>query len=143
MLHFQNNTKGDFEKTKIISALETVVCKLNIPDQEFTLVLEKDQEMRKINYQYRKINQSTDVLSFHQGNINPETGKTYLGDIVISLKKAIDQANEKSLSVNNAVLYLAIHGLLHLMGYDHSTPEEESEMFELQERLFKEELIYE
>ena len=93
---------------------------------------------------------STDVLSFplleydEEGNIldeymdfNPD-GEMFLGDIVISLERAAEQAEEYGHSFEREVGFLTVHSMLHLFGYDHMTPEDEEEMFGYQEDILKE-----
>ena len=80
--------------------------------------------MRALNRRYRGIDRTTDVLSFPQDEYSaPDTGKTskdiILGDIVISLQKASVQAEENGLAFHEELKRLLIHGLLHLIGYDH------------------------
>jgi probable rRNA maturation factor len=76
------------------------------------------------------------VLSFDQNFYDPETNRLYLGDIIISLERALVQADEQDLSLDQECAYLAIHGTLHLLGYDHDRTDEEKEMFQIQDRLF-------
>ncbi len=92
--------------------------------------------MRSLNKTYRGIDQSTDVLSFNLDFTEPQSDKSYLGDIVISLPTAQIQADEHHQPLENEMIYLLIHGLLHLMGYDHQTVDQEQEMAALQEKIF-------
>ena len=84
-----------------------------------------DNEMiRELNKTYRDIDKETDVLSFPLGengvyDINPETGAYVLGDIVISVQKAMEQADEYGHSLEREIAFLAVHSMLHLLGYDH------------------------
>ncbi len=83
-----------------------------------------NEEIRKINKQHRDIDAATDVLSFPMGeggkyDVNHETGAKILGDIVISLPKAVEQAGNFGHSLNREVGYLTAHSMLHLLGYDH------------------------
>ena len=78
-----------------------------------------------------------DVLSFTSGEINPETGNIYLGDIVLSLEKANDQAEAINHSIELEVLTLVIHGLLHLLNYDHSNESDAKMMFKKQDRILE------
>ena len=106
-----NRLKNKFQK-----ALEF----LNIPDLEVTIVLDSNKKLRELKKLYLDIDESTDVLSFKMGENNPETGVYYLGDVVISLEKAIIQASEKKIPVELEVVTLFVHGLLHLLNYGHS-----------------------
>ncbi len=80
--------------------------------------------IRELNKTYRDIDKETDVLSFPLGengvyDVNPETGAYVLGDIVISVQKAMEQANEYGHSLEREIAFLAVHSMLHLLGYDH------------------------
>ncbi|MDP3450214.1 MAG: rRNA maturation RNase YbeY, partial [Anaerolineaceae bacterium] len=92
-----------------------------------------DAVLKKLNKLYRGINQPTDVLSFESDEINPETGFSTLGDIAISYPTAQKQALEANHPVENEVILLLIHAILHLSGYDHSTKEEKEEMWSEQQ----------
>lgn len=96
--------------------------------------------IRELNRQYRDIDKETDVLSFpmtdegEEFTVDPETGCCMLGDIVISLEKALAQSEEYGHSFKREVAFLTVHSMLHLLGYDHEkSEEEEREMFGKQE----------
>lgn len=98
--------------------------------------------IHKINKKYRGIDRPTDVISFAflDGEINKEQifhsdNEVCLGDIYISLDKAKEQAEEYKHSLERELSFLFIHGLLHLLGYDHMTKEDEEVMFALQEEI--------
>ncbi len=87
---------------------------------ELSLLLTDDAEIRRLNKTYRNLDHATDVLSFPQDeNAVNESGDTLLGDVVISVETAARQAEEHHLSFNEELILLAIHGILHLLGYDH------------------------
>ncbi|MFA5470486.1 MAG: rRNA maturation RNase YbeY [Acholeplasmataceae bacterium] len=88
-------------------------------------------QIHKMNVDYRQIDRPTDVLSF----VNDDPSIKSLGDIFISLEKAKQQADDYEHSFEREVGFLAVHGYLHLKGYDHHTPEEEKEMTEMQEKI--------
>ncbi len=99
---------------------------------EVSLLLTNDETIRELNNQYRSKDKPTDVLSF------PMEDKLMLGDIVISIDTAKKQAEEREIALEREVAFLFIHGLLHLLGYDHETSlDDEKEMFELQENILK------
>lgn len=80
--------------------------------------------IRELNSQYRKIDRETDVLSFPLGangeyDFNPGTGAALLGDVVISVQKAMEQAQEFGHSLDREIAFLTVHSMLHLLGYDH------------------------
>ncbi len=111
-------------------------------DAEVSLTFTDNAEIRKLNKQFRDIDRETDVLSFPMGDedgfdVNPETNSLLLGDIVISLEKAKAQSEEYGHSMKREVAFLIAHSLFHLLGYDHMTPEEETEMFAKQEKVLQ------
>ena len=85
-----------------------------------------NEEIRKLNKTYRNLDKKTDVLSFPLGengnyDINMDTGAKMLGDIVISMEKAVEQAKEYNHPLQREVGFLTVHTMLHLLGYDHET----------------------
>lgn len=83
-----------------------------------------DDEIRQLNLKYRQKDSSTDVLSFPLGiegvyDINNDTGAQLLGDIVISVERAVEQADRFGHSLQREIAYLTVHSMLHLLGYDH------------------------
>ena len=100
-------------------------------------------EIHKINKEYRKIDRPTDVISFAFLD-NEDREKEYqsgfpviLGDIYISLDKASEQAKEYGHSLKRELCFLFVHGLLHLLGYDHMKKEDEEIMFPLQDKILE------
>jgi len=118
-------------------AVSSTLKKLNKSDVDVTIRLSNNKEIRKLNHFYRGIDEATDVLSFNQDVLDPDTGQFYLGDIIISLDRVLDQASDHGHSPDEECAYLAIHGTLHLLGYDHAEPEERTIMWTLQETLFE------
>ena len=106
-------------------------------DQELQIKISTDDVLQTLNLQYHDIDAPTDVLSFPIGFENPETGRHYLGDILVSYPQAERQAEQAGHSTENEVRLLVVHGVLHLMGYDHGTPEEKDEMWSVQDELLE------
>ena len=106
---------------------------------EVSVTFVDDGMIQMLNRDYRGIDAPTDVLSFPQdddGGFEAVPGMPrMLGDIIISLQRARDQAAEYGHDVNREVMYLAVHGFLHLLGYDHDSPEEQKRMREQEERI--------
>ncbi|MBR6091133.1 MAG: rRNA maturation RNase YbeY [Anaerolineaceae bacterium] len=103
-----------------------------LPD--FTLSFVLPETIRELNRTYRDVDSVTDVLSFgSDGEIDPETLNEYLGDIIICWQKAAEQADQSGHSVGDEISLLEIHGLLHLLGYDHMTDEDHDEMWKYQD----------
>lgn len=106
-----------------------------IPDVEVSVTITNNKEIQQINAEHRGIDRPTDVLSFplyerdEEWMLEEGEEVVALGDIVISLDRAIEQANDYGHSLSREIGFLAVHGFLHLLGYDHETPEEETEMF--------------
>ncbi len=91
---------------------------------EISVTFSDNEQIRKFNSQYRGIDSATDVLSFPMGengeyDTNLETGAKILGDVVISMEKAVEQAAAFGHSLQREVGYLTAHSVLHLLGYDH------------------------
>ena len=105
---------------------------------EISVTFVDNEEIRKLNSQYRNKDTATDVLSFPMGengvyDINMETGAKILGDVVLSMEKAIEQANAYGHSLQREVAYLTAHSVLHLLGYDHIESMERVRMREKEE----------
>ena len=104
---------------------------------EISLLITNDETIHLLNKEYRQKDKPTDVLSF------PMEDEVMLGDIVISLDTAKNQAQEREIGLDREIAFLFIHGLLHLLGYDHETSaEDEKEMFALQEEILKKLIDY-
>lgn len=120
--------------------LDYAIKKLNILNSVFDIIFIDDEEMHELNKKYRGIDRTTDVLSFAlNDNKHIETEITSLGDIFISIPKMKSQATEYGHSEKRELSFLALHGLLHLLGYDHTLgKKEEEEMFGLQKEILSE-----
>lgn len=106
--------------------------KLLSSKSELTLVFLNKVEMRKINFQFRKKNKPTDVLSFESADENS------LGELLFCIDVLKLQAKQQKHSLEQELLYMLVHGLLHLLGYDHEiSKNEENLMFRLQDQCFK------
>lgn len=112
------------------------------PDNtEVSILLTDDAQIAELNNQYRDVDGPTDVLSFSQteGEDEPIQGieDGLLGDVVISVETAQRQADEQAKSLESEIDMLLVHGLLHLLGYDHALPEDERMMFAKQNEFLK------
>lgn len=132
--NFENNYEQDF--TAIIEqALKTLGIE---DDVEVSCVLVDDERIHEINREYRHIDRSTDVISFAMEDNDQfyvEGMPRTLGDIFISVDHAKKQAEEYGHSLRREICFLFTHGILHLLGYDHMTDEQEKEMFGLQDQI--------
>lgn len=105
---------------------------------EISLTLVSLEEIRELNRDYRDVDRETDVLSFPQFECvedMPEFGELCLGDVVICLDKVEEQAKEFGHSFERELVYLFVHSLLHLLGYDHMEEEEKKEMRQREEQV--------
>ena len=132
--NFENNYEQDF--TAIIEqALKTLGIE---DDVEVSCVLVDDERIHEINREYRHIDRSTDVISFAMEDNDQfyvEGMPRTLGDIFISVDHAKKQAEEYGHSLRREMCFLFTHGILHFLGYDHMTDEQEKEMFGLQDEI--------
>lgn len=112
-------------------------------DAEVSVTFVDNERIRELNAEFRDIDRETDVLSFPIGDedgfeVDPDNDAIILGDIVISLEKASEQAEEYSHSFKRELAFLITHSLFHLLGYDHvNGGEEEKIMFEKQEKVLE------
>ncbi|NOY22645.1 MAG: rRNA maturation RNase YbeY [Acidobacteria bacterium] len=116
--------------------LRDVSGRLELPGSgicRMEVVLTNNEEIQQLNRDYRNLNQVTDVLSFPDGDILPETDEIFLGSVVISVERAEKQSGEIGHSLGEELKFLLLHGLLHLLGYDHE--EDDGEMVVLQRNI--------
>lgn len=139
-----DETLQDYEKT-FEDLASHAIQKLH-RDDRFSLEVNfvNEETIQEINRQYRKIDRPTDVISFAfldeveneikiQGDV-----MLMLGEIFISVDQAKQQAKEYEHSLHRELCFLFVHGLLHLLGYDHQNEEEEKKMFQIQEEILQE-----
>ncbi|GAA0295882.1 putative rRNA maturation factor [Gracilibacillus halotolerans] len=139
---------GDITKEQqelLLNVLQLASNMEEIPkDAEVSISFVSDEEIHRLNKEYRQIDQPTDVLSFAleegednysiEGNEIPRM----LGDIIVSVDKAKEQAETYNHSFNRELAFLTVHGFLHLLGYDHMSDEDEKKMFSRQEEILHE-----
>ena len=101
-------------------------------DAELTIVLTDDTQLQELNKEYLGIDAPTDVLSFPASEIDPETDVPYIGDIILSIPRAAQQAESAGHSMEAEAQLLVVHGTLHLLGHDHAEPEEKARMWQAQ-----------
>lgn len=108
----------------------------NLSRTTFNIIIVSNAKIRDINKTYRKIDKETDVISFALEDDKSETSYSdyrILGDVYISIDKALEQAQSYGHSLTRELCFLAVHGLLHLLGYDHMKKKDEEVMFAKQE----------
>ncbi|WP_246940457.1 rRNA maturation RNase YbeY [Bacillus pinisoli] len=128
------------ELLQLAAKLENVV-----EETEVSVTFVTNERIQEINRDYRDKDQPTDVISFAmeemgEGEIEiyGEELPKHLGDLIISLEKTKEQANEYGHSFNRELGFLAVHGFLHLLGYDHMNEQDEKKMFNRQEEILQE-----
>ena len=135
-----NLTNEVIDETLIASVIECTAKKLKVKKSLVEINLIDNKRIQEINRDYRKKDYSTDVISFaFQDTLDIKiNGYTNLGEIYISLEKAHSQSEEYGHSFNRELGFLTVHGLLHLLGYDHIEKEDEIIMIKIEEEILKE-----
>lgn len=138
MFDIINNSECDVKELDILDEyVSEIVKKLNIEEAIFNIILVDEEEIHELNKSYRGVDRKTDVITFaledNKTFKNPEI--RVLGDIYLCIPVAYEQANIYNHSRIREVCFLATHGILHLLGYDHVNEEDEKKMFSLQEEL--------
>lgn len=120
------------------SAAELTLDEGGVLDSPSLLVrITGDAEMRSLNQQYRGMDKTTDVLSFPADFTDPDLESRYLGDIIISYARAEEQAHKRGHHVEAELQLLVVHGVLHLLGYDHGNQNEKEKMWSVQDNILK------
>lgn len=138
MFEIFNETDREIKELKILNDyVKYVVKKLELEKCEFNIIIIDNERIHEINREYRNIDRETDVISFAmEDEMDVEyTDFRLLGDIYISIDRVISQAREYGHSELREICFLATHGMLHLLGYDHMEPDDEKVMFGLQNEL--------
>ena len=136
-----NNTNEEIKELDILNdLLEFALKKEKQEHVIFNIIIVDNEYIHNLNKEYRNVDRPTDVISFaleDNGSMETAYGRI-LGDIYISIDKAREQAKEYGHSLKRELAFLSIHGLLHLLGYNHMEEEEEKVMFERQELILNE-----
>ncbi len=124
----------------LIDVIKKTLNKLNVDKVVFSVILTDDKKIHNLNKKYRGIDDTTDVLSFafEEDESICYNDFRLLGDIYISIPKMIRQAEDYGHSEKRELSFLTVHGLLHLLGYDHQTSEDEKKMNNMQELILDE-----
>jgi probable rRNA maturation factor len=132
MIHIR--TERDFSEPGLIEAAARAALEHEAasPAADVTVVLAGDDELRELNQKYLGINEPTDVLAFPSKEQDPDSGGPYVGDVIISLPRAEEQAKAAGHALRVEVQLLVVHGVLHLLGYDHAEPEQKAKMWKVQ-----------
>ncbi len=108
----------------------------NNQNKAINIILVNNDEIKRLNKEYRNKDYVTDVLTFPDGYMNN------LGDVFVSIPRMVEQANELGHSTKRELGFLVVHGFLHTLGYDHQTKEDEDEMTSFQEKILASAKLY-
>ncbi len=138
-IEINNETVVQADEAALLRLATFVLDQLHVhPDAELAIILVDEAAMEQLHVQWMDEPGPTDVLSFPMDELRPGTEESVtpaglLGDIVLCPQVALAQAHAAGHSLQEELLMLTTHGLLHLLGFDHADPEEEKEMFGLQQ----------
>ena len=131
-----NETDYKIDMDTLKKTLDIALSVENVKNAYFNVIFIKNEDIHKINLEYRNIDRETDVISFalEDENTYPNLDIRVLGDIYISVDRIVSQARDYGHSEVRETCFLAVHGLLHLLGYDHTKSElDEKIMFDKQD----------
>lgn len=143
LVQLEANFTGDnaVSKEKLEEAVRHVLVSENVSDNTMlTIVLATNTYVQEMNQKYRGVDAPTDVLSFPASPLPPEIAEeeeSYLGDIIISLPYVAQRAQEENHSLHDDLTLMVVHGTLHLLGYDHDTPDSQKSMWAVQDKILK------
>jgi probable rRNA maturation factor len=140
-----NESGLDVSEVELVSVARFVLAEMNVnPNAELSMVLVDTPTMADLHLRWMDLPGPTDVMSFPMDELEPagrpdapEPGPSLLGDIVLCPQFANQQAEAAGHSLGHELALLTVHGVLHLLGYDHAEKAEEKEMFALQRRLLE------
>jgi len=130
-------------KEENMKAVEKAICTTIDVEKaegnfEVSVSFVTNKEIRELNRVYRNVDSETDVLSFPMDDEEDPEGVIMLGDVILSTEKIIEQAEYFGHSLEREMLYLTVHSMLHLLGYDHMTDDEKEEMRDMEKEVMKE-----
>jgi probable rRNA maturation factor len=129
MIFIERESDQTFPTDSLERAARAVLDLSAIPEADLSIVLVDDARIQALNRDFLAHDAPTDVLSFPADEPDPETGRRYLGDVVISLARAEEQARERGHAAEAEMQLLVVHGVLHLLGHDHAEPGEKERMW--------------
>ena len=135
MIYLQNKQTQVIPAGLVKEAARKTLHRCSRSGGDLKIILGGDEDTHLLNRQYLGIDSPTDVLSFPSGDVDPDTKRSYLGDVIISLPRAAAQAAQRGHSLEAEVQLLVVHGVLHLLGYDHGNPDDKKKMWALQRNI--------
>lgn len=138
-ISFEIEAEGKDEICGVIQGAALAVMEHEGFNASVNITVVSEEDIRRINRDFRNIDRVTDVLSFpaRDGSLY-DLSDGFLGDIAICLRRAEEQAEEYGHSLRREIAFLTVHGMLHIFGYDHMTPEDEQVMMPLQSKILEE-----
>ncbi len=137
-----DNRQDKIELTQVLEELiKKAICasleeEARTKNYEVSVSLVDNKEIRDLNKQYRNVDSATDVLSFPMDE-DFGIGAPFLGDIIISVEKAMEQSKEYGHTIDREIAYLVVHSMFHLMGYDHLTKSDKDLMRKKEKSVMK------
>ena len=132
MIFIESESGQTFPGDLLERAARTVLDLSGAQEADLTIVLVDDARIQALNRDFLAHDAQTDVLSFPADEPDPETGRRYLGDVVISTQRAAEQARERGHAIEAEMQLLVVHGILHLLGHDHAGAAEKERMWAAQ-----------
>ena len=132
MIFIESESGQTFPGDLLERAARTVLDLSGAQEADLTIVLVDDARIQALNRDFLAHDAQTDVLSFPADEPDPETGRRYLGDVVISTQRAAEQARERGHAIEAEMQLLVVHGILHLLGHDHAEVGEKERMWAAQ-----------
>ena len=139
-VHMQSHVRRfTFDRARLERSAWAILAAVGEPSAELSILFVGDQRMRSLNRRYRGKDRTTDVLAFaiREATVPhvPSFAPTMLGDVVIAVPEAARQAKQGQRSLDEELMVLLIHGILHLCGYDHERSEKEARRMHRRERM--------
>ena len=139
MYEIINNYKEKIETEDLEKLVDQIIKRFSLEQAEFNIIFVDNDYIHKLNKEYRNIDRATDVITFAlEDNMDIKLDIRILGDIYISIDKTKEQAQEYGHSFFRELSFLTVHGMLHLLGYDHQNEQDEKIMFSLQDEILNE-----
>lgn len=137
MIFVEMEVETDLSAELVERAARAALDLAGSPDADLTVVLAGDEQVRALNRRFLGRDAPTDVLAFPADEPDPETGRRYLGDVVLSVPRAGKQAAARGHDAPSEIALLVVHGVLHLLGHDHVEDEEKARMWAAQAEALK------
>jgi probable rRNA maturation factor len=137
MIFIEDQSDRTFPTELLEHAARAVLDFSAVPDADLTIALVDNARIQGLNRDFLGHDAATDVLSFPADEPDPDTGRRYLGDVVISLERAAEQSRDRGHALQAEMQLLVVHGVLHLLDHDHADPAEKERMWTIQAELLE------